>query len=113
MPPPCCCFFCVDEVSALLVVAGRNCTNGVTTYVKLRMTGFEPAVVVVVPLELLDDDEPPELELIELLDEEPELDPVDPADDEELELVEPPADFAVDEPAFFVVFFLLDDAPPA
>jgi hypothetical protein len=104
----------VDEASADLVVAGRNGTNGVTTYVKLRMTGFEPTVAVVVPPEPLEDVEPPELELVEPLDEDedPELELVDPAEPEELELVEPLPDFALAEPAFFVVFFLLD-APPA
>jgi hypothetical protein len=69
------------------------------------MTGFEPTVEVVVAPE---DDEPPELELAEPLDEEPELEPVDPA---EPELVEPLPDFALAEPAAFVVFLVLAALP--
>ncbi len=113
-------------VLAALVVTGRNGTYGVTSYVKLVMTGFDPAVVVpvvppeepeeAVPVEPepLADDELIELEEPDALDAPPPL--AEEEEDDEPEDAVEPALAEADDPVFFLVVLplalLVAAAPP-
>ena len=96
-PPPwrCWAFFWAAELSAGLAVIGRGETYRATAVVKLRITGFEPVVVVpvaeaVVEVEL----EPAVLDAVDEVELVPELAVVPPA----------PVVADVEAPAFLVVF---------
>jgi hypothetical protein len=113
-----CVCFLVALVSAALVVAGRSGVCWITSNVKLRITGFDPAGEVVVPVVAVPPD-PPDPPVPDIEEEPVELEPAEEEDEvpldveaDELPLAEvlelPPAVLAVDDdPAFFFVLLLL------